>query len=246
MCEWVMSHVQMSHVSCVNESCLTCAWVMSRVWMSHVSYVNESCLICEWVKSHMWMSHVSHVSESCLTCKWVMSHMCMCQVSHVNESCLTCKWVMSHMWVSHVSHVNASSRMHTWNADQSESDQEDAVKTNLMTSATSLENLLSTGFFWRVPFSLTHSMSFYKSRERFFGFVPFSLTHSWHIVRYLRRVGRDFFGQSRCQKCIFKLKSFEFLVSRRSLFLCGLPRIRLWDLRLGFCSSIHERWQLRT
>jgi len=156
MCEWVMSHVQMSHVSCVNESCLTCAWVMSRVWMSHVSYVNESCLICEWVKSHMWMSHVSHVSESCLTCKWVMSHMCMCQVSHVNESCLTCKWVMSHMWVSHVSHVNASSRMHTWNADQSESDQEDAVKTNLMTSATSLENLLSTGFFWCVPFSLTH------------------------------------------------------------------------------------------
>ena len=112
--------------------------------------------MCEWVRSHVWMSHVPRTNESCLVCEWVMSRMWMSHVSYVNESSLICEWVMSHMWVSHVSHVNASSRMHTWNADQSESDQEDAVKTNLMTSATSLENLLSTGFFWCVPFSLTH------------------------------------------------------------------------------------------
>ena len=36
-----MSHVWMSHVTCVNESCHMCEWVMSHVWMSHVTCVNE-------------------------------------------------------------------------------------------------------------------------------------------------------------------------------------------------------------
>jgi len=39
-------------------------WVMSHMWMSHVTHVNESCRTCEWVMSHMWMSHVAHVNES--------------------------------------------------------------------------------------------------------------------------------------------------------------------------------------
>ena len=49
MCEWVVSHVWMSQVPCVNESCHMCEWVMSHVWMSHVTCVNESCHMCEWV-----------------------------------------------------------------------------------------------------------------------------------------------------------------------------------------------------
>ena len=41
--EWVMSHIWMSHVTHMNESCHT--------------HMNESCHTCEWVMSHIWMSH---------------------------------------------------------------------------------------------------------------------------------------------------------------------------------------------
>jgi len=84
MCEWVMSHMRMSHVSYGNESCL--------MWM-------KSCAICEWVMSHVWISRVSHVNE-------VMSHVSRSHVPYANESCLICEWVMSHMGMSHVSYVN--------------------------------------------------------------------------------------------------------------------------------------------
>ena len=45
---------------------------MSHIWMSHVSYMNESCLIYEWAMSHIWMSHVSYMNESCLIYEWVI------------------------------------------------------------------------------------------------------------------------------------------------------------------------------
>ena len=64
-----MRHVTdmwMSHVTCVNESC------MPHIWMSHVTCMNESCCTYEWVMSHMWMSYAIHVNESCHTCEWVM------------------------------------------------------------------------------------------------------------------------------------------------------------------------------
>ena len=35
-------------------------WVMSHMCMSRVTHVNESCHTCEWVVSHMWMSCVTH------------------------------------------------------------------------------------------------------------------------------------------------------------------------------------------
>ena len=47
--------------------------------MSHVSHVNESCVTCEWVMCHMWMSHVSHVNESHT---YESSN-----VTYLNESC---------------------------------------------------------------------------------------------------------------------------------------------------------------
>jgi len=49
---------------------------MSHIWMSHVSHMNESCLTHEWVMSHIWMSHVSHMNESCLTYE---SHVSRCR-----------------------------------------------------------------------------------------------------------------------------------------------------------------------
>ena len=43
--EWVMSHLWMSHVLLMNESCHTYKWVMSRLWISHVTLMNEACYI---------------------------------------------------------------------------------------------------------------------------------------------------------------------------------------------------------
>jgi len=90
-------------VSYFNESCRTCEWVMSHMWMSHVSHVNESCRTCEWVMSHMWMSHVSHVNESCLS-----TDIALYEELITSVRCLIFKSVMFHMWMSHVSHVNES------------------------------------------------------------------------------------------------------------------------------------------
>ena len=81
---------------------------MSHIWMSHVTHVNESCHICEWVMSHIWMSLVTHMNQSCHMCEWVMSHIWMSHVTCVNEPCHTYEWVMSHVWMGHVTHMNSS------------------------------------------------------------------------------------------------------------------------------------------
>ena len=69
-CDMTHSHIWLDSFKCVT-------WVMSHLWMSHVTYVNESCHICEWVMSHIWlslvvhmrMSHVTHMNESCQICE---------------------------------------------------------------------------------------------------------------------------------------------------------------------------------
>jgi len=68
--EWVKSHIGMSQVIHMNESCHTYEWVMSHIWMSHVVLMNESWHTYERVKEHIWtihatyMSHGTHVHES--------------------------------------------------------------------------------------------------------------------------------------------------------------------------------------
>jgi len=77
-----VTHIQMIHVTYMNESCHIYEWVMSHIWESHVTYMNESCHThsidpChtyERVMSHIWMSHVNLMNESCHTYEWVMSH----------------------------------------------------------------------------------------------------------------------------------------------------------------------------
>ena len=120
--EWVMSHMTesclmshmwISHVTHMNESCLTYEWVMSQLWMSHVSCMNESCLTYEWVMSHIWMSHVSH--------DWVMSHMTCLMLSYVTHDPFMCvTWLihicdMTHSYVRH----DSVSRYHTWHTTHS-------------------------------------------------------------------------------------------------------------------------------
>jgi len=75
---------------------------MSHMWMSHVTHVNESCHSCEWFMSRMWRSHVTRLNDSCHTHNWVMSHMVLSHVKRVNESCVT--WVMPNVWMSHAWH----------------------------------------------------------------------------------------------------------------------------------------------
>jgi len=93
-----ISHSYVAYGPFLNDSCRTCKGVMSHVWMSHVSCLNESCpsdrtllrgwrgahsrrQTYEWVIFNIWMRHVSHMNESCHT--------------HTNESGDAYKWVMS-------------------------------------------------------------------------------------------------------------------------------------------------------
>jgi len=133
--EWVMSHIGMSHVPRINESChtyecssirllwvishiwetrLTYEWVMSPIWMSHVPHVNESCLPMPhmWIQRHLApASHVPRMNESCHTYEWVTSHLQTIHVTHVNESCHICKRVLFHKRRGHVTHITFMSRM---------------------------------------------------------------------------------------------------------------------------------------
>jgi len=111
----------LSHVTHMNESCLTYEWVMSQICMSHVTYMNASCHTYEWVLSHIWMRRVSHMNEchksmslitdmneSCHTYEWVMSYVWMSHVTYTNESCHTYDWVMSHVQLSHATRMDES------------------------------------------------------------------------------------------------------------------------------------------
>ena len=114
LCTHVKTKMQSRQLWSVMESCHTYEWVMSHVWMrvmshicmSHVTCMIESCHTHVWVMSHIWMSHITHMNESCHMYDWVMSHIWMSHVTHMNESCHTYEWVMSHIWMSHVTHLN--------------------------------------------------------------------------------------------------------------------------------------------
>jgi len=103
--EWVMSHVQTSHVTQrMNEPCYTTRgewslchtheweWVMSHIWMSHVIQRTSHghvrplsqrvmCHTYECFISRVQMSHVTQINESRRTYEWVMSRIRMSQVT---------------------------------------------------------------------------------------------------------------------------------------------------------------------
>ena len=122
---------------------------MSHIWMSHVTHMNESCHTYEWVMSHIWMSHVAHITKSCHTrterhtglilsrnCLPSLSCMCVpwlsCDMTHprlsmgpvwLSLSCVTwlihmCvawlsrNWVKAHTYMSDCKHVNTSHGTH--------------------------------------------------------------------------------------------------------------------------------------
>jgi len=123
-----------SHVTHMNESYPTYESVTSHIWMSVVAHMNESChTVAHLPRSyvthsrfHMWHTggpavqrhSVFEINESCHTYEWVMSHIRMSHVtqhytrhihmwhtfewvvSHMNESCHTA----AHMTHWHVTH----------------------------------------------------------------------------------------------------------------------------------------------
>jgi len=136
--QWVMSHVLMSHVSRIKESCLTCQWVMSHVSTadesrSRVSYTNESRQTAgrKWTTPTLWSSWVYlwviwvciYESYECVS----MSHMSVSvnRVAYISESCLMYEWLMYEWVKSHVSTHQTSCRMshvrmsHVTSIDQS-------------------------------------------------------------------------------------------------------------------------------
>jgi len=106
---WVMSHIELSHVTHMDES-----WHISPTLCSLlVAYILQQTL--QHVLQHALqyalqqklqrvgdfcagsMSHVAYRTESCHTYGWVMSHIWMSHVTHEAESCHTSEWVTSHM-----------------------------------------------------------------------------------------------------------------------------------------------------
>ena len=88
---------------------------MSHIWMSHVIHMNESCQTYEWVMSHIWMSHVTHMNESCHTHESGYLHVwhdvCDMNQPHVwHDSFICVPWLipmcaMTHPYVCHDSSI---------------------------------------------------------------------------------------------------------------------------------------------
>jgi len=112
-----VSHVWMSHVARMNESCRTYSRVMSHTWTSHVTQVQ----LLDYYKTHEWVSscikrHIARMNtsslarmnESCRTYEWVTSHVWMSHVTHTSKWCRTYEWGVSHIWMRHVANMNKS------------------------------------------------------------------------------------------------------------------------------------------
>ena len=98
---------------------------MSHIWVSHVAHMSESCHTYEWVMPHIWVSHATHMSESCHTYEWVMPHIWVNHITYINETRLThiCKGFttqrinyhteiesLPQLRISHVAHINETYR----------------------------------------------------------------------------------------------------------------------------------------
>jgi len=83
-----MSHIWMSHVSCMTETWCTWEWVMSSTWF--YTY--------KWVISHVWIRHAIFMNESCHTCVSAMSHNESRHVLYRPFKCVT--WLIT--WVIRV------------------------------------------------------------------------------------------------------------------------------------------------
>jgi len=134
--EWVMSHIWMSHVTHMDESCHICLilergmWAVSEAIMTHLCVWHDPSICVTWpiYKCDMTHLYVWHDPSICVT--WPhhtcdMAHSCVrhraaCHIyilvishtwmGHVNASCHIYMWVISHTW--HGPFMCVPSRMH--------------------------------------------------------------------------------------------------------------------------------------
>jgi len=89
-------------------------WVVSHMWMSHVAHITQSCHAYEWVMSHTCVSHITHMNEQqsrTFQTGYARQHRGgLTHIALMNESCHTYLWGMSHIWMSHVTHMNEACR----------------------------------------------------------------------------------------------------------------------------------------
>jgi len=109
MNQWCRHHqmVRMSHVTHMDKS-----WVMWHIWIRPVLCMNGPCHTYELLMSHI--HGLCHTYMGYVTHTWVMSHIRMRHVMCMDESCVTYRWVMSHRWISHVTHIEIARRAHVW------------------------------------------------------------------------------------------------------------------------------------
>jgi len=137
--QWVMSHMWMSHVTHVNESCHTYEWVMSHTWMLHtrariygqrvracaaftcVTWLIHTCDMThshEWHDSFMCVTWLMHdMTHSCVwhdSCMSATRGICMCDVTHwfVSQDAFTCVTWLIHMCVLTHSYLTNSYLWH--------------------------------------------------------------------------------------------------------------------------------------
>jgi len=79
--QYTATHIEMSHVTHLNESWCKYEWVMSHSFAAHARY-------CQHIRANTGMSQVTHTR---------ISH-----DAHMTESYHTDDRVMSHVWMSHV------------------------------------------------------------------------------------------------------------------------------------------------
>jgi len=123
-----VSHIRMSHVTCVNKSCRTwndsshvqhdsftrvtwlirmCDTKMSHFAndMNHVAHENMIRRMCDMSHLHVW--HDGNEScrtweQSCCTYEWVASHIRMHHIAHIYDLLRTYVWVTAQIWMSFV------------------------------------------------------------------------------------------------------------------------------------------------
>jgi len=100
--EWVMSHVYMSRVILMNESCHTYTWVMSYLWSSDVTYEMGMLQICEIECENAHI--VVHMNDcQCATMNVYMTwliHMYDTIHVHVGHDPFTCATICAHsLWM---------------------------------------------------------------------------------------------------------------------------------------------------
>ena len=89
---------------------------MSHIWMSHVTHMNESCHTCEWVMSHIWMTLLICMKEPCHINDWAENAQCHVYECAMNEQC-HCN-AHSYIWMSSVIvqlwHINVIQMSYKW------------------------------------------------------------------------------------------------------------------------------------